>query len=213
MFVRKIAVAGVVCFMLGAVAPAGAAELISNGDFDSGLTGWSSTGTVGVGTAEGYVACCGVTGSPAELANSMVFFGSGNVGQTNTLSQTFATVVGGAYTLTFHAGALGAPAASNSLLASVGGISDSFLLGTSVSANLPGGFGFAFIGTGLDTLTFTVTSFSFDNADAVVDKISVQGPAPMAAVPEPATWAVMLIGFYGAGAMVRSARRQRTAAA
>jgi hypothetical protein len=34
----------------------------------------------------------------------------------------------------------------------------------------------------------------------------------VAAVPEPATWAIMLVGFFGAGAMVRSRRRQLLAA-
>ena len=32
------------------------------------------------------------------------------------------------------------------------------------------------------------------------------------AVPEPATWAMMIIGFGGVGSMVRSARRKQTAA-
>lgn len=206
MLVRKAAIAGVVGLVLGAAAPAKAVELISNGDFEAGLAGWSTSGAVGTGTPDGYVACCGLAGSPADLANNMVFFGSGNVGLTNTLSQTFATVVGGAYTLTFDASAFGAPSAGNTLIFSVGGISDSISLGTSVSAALPGGFGFAFVGSGSDTLTFLVNSNTFDNADAVIDNVSVQGPAPTAAVPEPGAWALMILGFGLAGGLLRGRR-------
>jgi hypothetical protein len=46
----------------------------------------------------------------------------------------------------------------------------------------------------------------------VFDNLVVSGTqAPMSAVPEPATWALMLMGFFGAGAALRHARRRPAA--
>ncbi len=42
-------------------------------------------------------------------------------------------------------------------------------------------------------------------------KITVNRVASVAAVPEPATWAMMLMGFFGLGAVVRRQRRQTLA--
>ena len=36
---------------------------------------------------------------------------------------------------------------------------------------------------------------------------------PMAAVPEPATWAMMITGFFGLGTVLRSSRRRQAVAA
>ena len=42
---------------------------------------------------------------------------------------------------------------------------------------------------------------------------SVSGASGLVAVPEPATWALMLVGFFGMGAALRSPRRAATAQA
>ena len=42
-----------------------------------------------------------------------------------------------------------------------------------------------------------------DSLGGYVDNITISS-----AVPEPATWAMMIIGFGAAGSMVRTARRQ-----
>jgi hypothetical protein len=39
-----------------------------------------------------------------------------------------------------------------------------------------------------------------------------QGAIALGAVPEPASWAMMLLGFFGLGAMLRRARRSTASA-
>ena len=55
------------------------------------------------------------------------------------------------------------------------------------------------------TLTFAAPLLCCDN-DAGIDNITLNGGGPTG-VPEPATWAMMLIGFGGMGAVMRSRRR------
>jgi hypothetical protein len=55
-----------------------------------------------------------------------------------------------------------------------------------------------------------VSTFSFSSGgdDFVIDRVNDDtGPNSLVAVPEPATWAMMLLGFGGMGAMLRSRRR------
>ncbi|MBS0360448.1 MAG: PEPxxWA-CTERM sorting domain-containing protein [Proteobacteria bacterium] len=71
-------------------------------------------------------------------------------------------------------------------------------------------------GSGDQSLGFTVTYhfdapvssivFTSDNNSFEFDKLA-------GSVPEPATWALMIMGFGGAGALVRNRRRQAVAAA
>ena len=60
--------------------------------------------------------------------------------------------------------------------------------------------GFAFVGTGnVETIRLTATNGG--NAGVFFDNISVS-----TAVPEPATWAMMIMGFGVAGALLRRRR-------
>jgi hypothetical protein len=59
-------------------------------------------------------------------------------------------------------------------------------------------------GAGLDTITLNYNASS----DAVLYSIS-----PVRGVPEPASWAMMICGFFGLGATLRRARRVQDAAA
>jgi hypothetical protein len=182
-------------------APAQAAELVSNGGFEAGLTSWTASGTVDVATAAIYNPCCGTTGSePAFSNNHFVAFGGGNVAGTDLVSQTFADVVGALYTFSFDIGAFGA--GTNDITATVGGVSQTFTVtadnnnDTTFHTN-----GFSFVGTGSDAVKFTVVALGGDNTDALLDNVSVIG-----SVPEPATWAMMLTGFLGLGVMLRRRR-------
>jgi hypothetical protein len=58
-------------------------------------------------------------------------------------------------------------------------------------------------GAGLDTITLAYKASS----DAVLYSVS-----PVRAVPEPASWAMMITGFFGLGATLRRARRTASAA-
>jgi hypothetical protein len=54
-----------------------------------------------------------------------------------------------------------------------------------------------------------VTSIEFSSSQ---DAFEFDGLAGTVAVPEPGTWALMILGFGGAGAMLRSHRRRLVAA-
>ena len=59
------------------------AELISNGDFSGGLAGWATSGTV-------------------DASGGQLRFGTGDAAAPHTATQTFATVAGQTYMLTFQ---------------------------------------------------------------------------------------------------------------
>jgi len=56
-------------------------------------------------------------------------------------------------------------------------------------------------------VSFTFTPQGYPAVDVLVDRVYVM------AVPEPVTWALLVLGFGGAGAMLRSRRRRQNAAA
>ena len=72
---RKLLAASAALFVLSLAAPIQAAELITNGGFESGLSGWTTSGQVAVNKAADYFACCGVT--DGNLLKGVRFFGEG----------------------------------------------------------------------------------------------------------------------------------------
>jgi opacity protein-like surface antigen len=217
---RKFLLASVCAFC--AVAPAQAAvNLLVNGDFESGVvggaaSGWNATtGTTSqifVINGGAYIPCCGASGTPAALANLFATFGAGNVSNAGAvLGQTFATTIGATYNLSFDYGVMGGSGQTLSYsVASTSG--PTYLAGSlfrSADNNLNTTFAsntFSFVATD----TTSVVRFNVDAAtisvDGILDNVSVS-----AAVPEPATWAMMLVGFAGLG-FLRSRRRALVAA-
>ncbi|HEV2651444.1 MAG TPA: PEP-CTERM sorting domain-containing protein [Rhizomicrobium sp.] len=63
---------------------------------------------------------------------------------------------------------------------------------------------------GMNTLTFTITDTGPPSAFMVADLVGTADV--LGAVPEPATWAMFLLGFFGLGMMAR-ARQDRVASA
>jgi hypothetical protein len=198
----KILLAAAAVSALALAGSVHAAELIGNGDFEAGFTDWSPSGNVAVLTAADYVPCCGTTGTEPNFSNNhFVSFGSGNLAGVDLVSQTFADVLGALYTVRYDLGAFGA--GDNTVIANAGATT----LTATVSANNNAdttfhNFSFQFVGTGADAVKFTVNAQAGDNTDALLDNVSVSGPG----VPEPATWAMMLTGFFGLGAMIRRRR-------
>ena len=127
------------------------------------------------------------------------------VGQSGSgsIEQTFATVAGQLYKLTFaYSNNIfgGAPVASaNYLVATVGGA----VVHTGATAqNLNWVVETAyFTGTGSDTLSFT-SILDAQNGSIFLDAVSI------AAVPEPSTWAMMIFGFGLAGMAIRRRKRK-----
>ncbi len=192
----------IVAATLMAFAPAAAsATILVNGDFQAAsiTTGWTVSGDVNLGSGPIYNPCCGVTGGVP--GNLFAAFGGGNVTSTNAISQSFATVLGKAYTVSFQYGALGG--GSQAITFKLTGLSDTVLTPT---ANNDLNTTFAtyttsFVGSGSPaTIEFSNASFA-DGIDPIVDNVSV------VAVPEPASWALMVIGF----GMIGFAMRRRIA--
>jgi hypothetical protein len=200
---------------------AGAAELLTNGSFED----------IGAGVPEGWGGLTYYAGGPValpgwsvdagsvDLTTSASFWGPAYDGNysldingwdAGTISQSFATVVGQLYNVSFAYGrnVAGAP---DPALATVSAGGHSF----DVVAPNDGSFGsghnmlwktggFSFTGTGSPT-TITLAAGNGGNGGVFFDKISVTDGA--GAVPEPQTWALMISGFGMMGAMLRRRRR------
>jgi hypothetical protein len=198
---------------LGAAAQASAAQLIVNGNFEAGggsKPGWTTTltgaGNADVLTAADYFPCCGTFGSqPAYSGNHFVEFGDGNATGTQTISQTFNTLAGHNYLISFDLGAFGAGSElfnfqlgtfSDTLTAVANPNNDTTFHTQSYLLTSSGG---------LKTISFSVTSVP-DNIDPILDNVSVLGDRARG-VPEPAAWALMLTGFTGLGGTLRQRRK------
>jgi hypothetical protein len=175
-----------------------------------------------VASGADYVPCCGVTGSAANLANHFATFGAGDTAHVGgNLVQSFGTSVGQTYLLSFSQATFGA-AGTQTLRLRIRDLSNSTLtllqdFTVATNNDLDSAFVFhalAFTATGgLSQIRLENISAVTDNIDAAVDNFAITprgGALPEGGVPEPATWAMMLLGFGGAGAALR---RRRAAAA
>jgi hypothetical protein len=179
-----------------ALLAAGSAQAghIVNGSFETGnFAGWTQGGNTGFT----FVACGGFDGMNAS--DGSCFAALGPVGSDGSLSQTFNDVVGKQYLASFD-------------YASDGNTPNDFtpflvgqLAGPFIVDDVQHGFEHftgVFTGTGADTFMFT---FRNDPGYNGLDNINVVALG----TPEPATWAMMLIGIGGLGAVAR--RRRVTA--
>ena len=177
-----------------AAVSASAAELVTNGGFETGDTsGWTLTGNPGFS----FVTAPGHSGQFAYF--------NGAVGSSGVLSQTLATVAGQSYDFSFWLQNDGGT--PNSFTASLGGVT------LATFANAPGFAYTLFSGSVVAASDNGTLSFAFQQDPAYwrLDDVSLVSGA--GGVPEPAAWGLMLIGFLGAGGAIRAGRRRQAAAA
>jgi hypothetical protein len=174
---------------------ASAAELVQNGGFETGnFAGWTQSGNTGSTTV-------------SSLAGNASTFGArlGPVGSIGTLTQMLNTVANQTYTISFDLRNLRADA-FNSFQVLFGGVQ--------IYASGAGGFPASYLtfngftGTSTGAQTALVFNFRQDPSYYLLDNVSVQG---LAAVPEPATWMMLLLGFGMVGSVMRSRRRRVSA--
>jgi hypothetical protein len=127
---------------------------------------------------------------------------------TGTISQTFATVAGRTYTLSFAYANNPWSTSTASASISVDGLSDAVTHNTSSAGDLNWStYTNTFVATSSSaTLTFNETVGS-NNGGVLLDGVSVAG------VPEASTWAMMLAGFAGLSFLGFRARRTLALAA
>jgi hypothetical protein len=198
-----ILAAAVAALSLGAAANANAA---TNLGFETGdLSGWTLSGNGGVD--DSYGAFTAVQGS------DLAYVVAGYEGVYSTLSQVFNLVAG--QTIKGSVGFQSndyLPYNDNAYLAINGMHLFDFNV-AQVGTNGNSGwqsFSYTAATTGLYELKLAVRNVgdSSSSSGAVLDNVSTT-----AAVPEPATWAMMLLGFGATGALLRSDRRRAVALA
>jgi hypothetical protein len=184
-----------------AVSLAGAAsaqELVDNGGFETGdFTGWTSDDANSVHSNGN----CVLTQNCVHTGNFGVSFGG--VGMQFPLSQILTTTAGHSYTISFWLNSIGAMPNSVSLTW------DGNVLFS--QSDIPAEGWVEHTVTGTASSDSTVLTFGLQQGPSFsgLDDVSVMDAG---GVPEPATWAMMLTGFLGAGVALRSRRRFAVAA-
>jgi hypothetical protein len=198
---------------LAIASPAGASTTLLSQNFESGTFGTlTPVGQVGVNSGQDYVDIGG-SGSVASRANHFASFGSGDRPSGSLTSPLFSTLAGETYTLTFDYGAWGQGTETIILGLLVDGLVTPQFFPTAPSTNLDAVFAPAlvtFTPAVNGSLSFFFTSTSGISVDGFVDNISLVTTANLpgtSGVPEPASWAMMLLGFAGIGFAERRHRK------
>ena len=194
-----------------------AANLLTNGSFESFTTAGSpgesllapgATNLTGWTVIGGHdLLLCGPGGCGTGASDGSYFLdltGITNVAPYAGVSQTINTILGKQYQLSFDMGGRYDSLVST-VLATAGASSQSF---TTDATNFPNPSTYTtetlnFIGVGGPTTVSLLGTFN-SGVDLSLDNVIMTGPS---AVPEPANWALMLIGFGGLGATMRARRR------
>lgn len=221
--------AGALALAVSASPAAAATNLLANGSFENGFTGWtvnlgpSPQGTAPVvinyNQASNYptgafgeaIGTNNVSSASPDAVGSRLAYFSSDTANPHTLSQLVNLVAGVRYDIGFdyYAPANGI---SNPFDATLGFLVNGASVGSVLTAGSPSGtpaqtwlnFSSSFVATstGAQNVAFRFNGGGVTAADFGVDRVYVT-----AAVPEPGTWALMLIGFGAVGASMRRTRR------
>lgn len=195
----------VVCgILLYSVSTGAQANLIINGDFeadaqaagswniDSNLTGW-------VGGRNGIELRNNVAGTAYDGANFIELDTTAN----SSATQTIGTALGTVYDLSFaYSPRTGIASTSNGIEVFWDGVSQGIFTGFTDANTAWVVENLNVTGTGLDSLEFRAVGTS-DSYGGSLDAVSLT-----AAIPEPSTWAMMILGFCGLGFLAHRRNRQ-----
>ena len=207
-------------------APAAAQNLVTNGSFESGFTGWT-LGNVGGGAAPVVITYNNTNGYPTgafgepiltnmvmsrspDAVGGQVAYFSSDTANPDSLSQIVNLVAGQTYNLGFdyyapQNGISNPNDASLSFL--IGGVPAGAVLTAGSFTGTPARTWFNFNTTYVATLTgATNLTFQFRGLGVTAADFAVDRVYALAAVPEPATWGMMIIGFGAIGAAMRRRR-------
>jgi choice-of-anchor C domain-containing protein len=207
--VLKTALLAAACAAACGVATSAGAAAFTNGSFELGVNPGSTFvtlagGSTGVtdwvvgGDSIDYI---GGYWQAEDGSRSIDLSGNAN----GSIAQTFDTVAGQAYLVNFFLAGNpdGGPAAKLEITSADGGQQQNSVFtvtGSDSRANMGWtAFSYNFSATGAST-TLAFASATGTAFGPALDNVSVR------AVPEPATWALMLVGFGGLGAVLRRRR-------
>jgi hypothetical protein len=200
--------------MLTIANPASAAEVVKNGSFENGLNDWGTFNLSGVTPGQGItVITTGGTNStgygdnvPTYAGTHAAFFVDDKAFQ--NLYQSVSLVAGTKYTLSYalFATPSGNPnpfgfALTDTLGLHIFDIATNNKFFTDVAADgtwKPFSFEFTVPTTKSYLLNFNFVSGNTPAKDVLLDAVSISG-----AVPEPSTWAMMILGIGFAGVAMR----------
>ncbi len=228
----KVALASLAALASAAASPASATNLVVNGSFENGLTGWSLT-NVGGGTApvvlnygnnggypngafgEAVLPNTVLSASPDAVGQSVAYFSS-DTANPDSLTQMIDLIAGQTYRIGFdyyapQNGINNPRDASLSLL-----VGNSVLSGAGFNAGSPTGisgqtwvnYSTTFVpdSSGPQALTIQFRGGGVTAADFAIDRVYAS------AVPEPKSWAMMIagVGLVGMGLRRRAKVRFAT---
>lgn len=208
----KIAILATLVTAILASQNAQASELIVNGGFEASSNNFTTPpGWTNVGHEDGVLQYASVAPNitPYQGLNFYSLDGAGDNGvfiAGDGITQSVATVIGANYQLNFGLSGENGPGGITTLAVTIGSQTTDFTITSDGSSYFNKPFALTainYVATSADTAISFIETASNDggNNDALIDGVSFQGPSVTSAVPEPSTWAMMILGFCGVGFM------------